>query len=617
MSVITRLLSSQVIGERNPLDDRWYGAGTQLSLTGIKVDQANALKLSAVWACTRLLTACVSSLPVRVMQRRKGSPVIIDDHPASNCLSVWPSADMGPNTFRQASCPQQINAGNCFSEIVQTPDGPELYPIHYSRVTPARRKEDNALGWLVKNDNADPTPLMDDEVLHVRSQMTNDGIMGQGVIEHARETIGFGLALEREGAARFANAGRPDVVMIGGKFKNDEARTAYRNAWGERHQGYQNRGKLFMAPDEAKLEKLEYSAVDQQYIESCDLKTIDVCRWYGCPPHLIQHVLAGDVAKVETMGQAFVTYNLLPCWIVPWEEEAGRKLLGKKLLLQGYYISFDVDALMRGDSAARAAWYNVMVNQTSTMNPNEVRAREGMSNIGPDGDKYRAPLNMTTLDKLGQSLPKPPDGRLIKRPAPGGMEPEEGGDGETEALPAVPDAGLSALVGATLGALQGLQREVWGLRDIFGRRKRHKRPEQQMVPVLPPPVVPDGRLEAAKSAALDNLLDVARVMVRQELQAVASAAKHPDKFLGRVEEFYGKHRERMAASLRGPAAVLVSLGTAAQDLAGSVAGHCETAQDELLALTDCQPDQLESKVDSCLRKWDTRAQALVDNLTKG
>lgn len=569
MTLLGMLLSADAIGERNPYDDRWYGAGTQLSLTGIKVDQGNALKLSTVWACTRILSATIACLPVKVMRKVNGWPEEVVDHPVAWAIDQWPNDDMGAKTFRATATPQQINAGNCFAEIVRNRDRVEVWPIHHSRVTPVRRSQDGALAWSVKNDASEPTFLLDSDVLHVKSHMSWDGIMGMGVIEHARESIGFGLALEREGASRFANAGRPEVVIEGGKFANDDARQFYRTTWAERHVGYQNRGKPAMLPPDAKLHVLEFKATDQQYIETSHLKIEDICRWYGVPPHMVQHLLRATFSNIEWMGQDFVTYSLLP-WIGMWEEEINRKLLGEDALRQGYFARFDVDDLMRGDSTARANFYDKMVNQIGAMSPNDVRARESMPSLGPAGDKYRAPLNMTTLDKLGEAPPKPVDGKLIPRPKPGGQEEEPDDEGEQE----TEEGKLSAT----------------------------------------PPL--DARIELATDAALESLLDVARVMVRQEVQAVQSAAKHPEKFLGKVEEFYGKHRDRMVASLAKPAGVLAVLSAVPLAIDAAIGTHCTEATTALLAATECQPDQLEERVSTVLRKWDVRPQQLVDRITQ-
>jgi hypothetical protein len=42
--------------------------------------------------------------------------------------------------------------------------------------------------------------------------------------------------------------------------------------------------------------------------------------------------------------------------------------------------------------------------------------------------------------------------------------------------------------------------------------------------------------------------------------------------------------------------------------------HCNSALNELLGATECQPSQLEETVNAVLRKWDTRAGELIERI---
>jgi len=77
MSLLGMLLDASTIGNRNPFDDRYFNGGSKFALSGIKVDQDAALKLSTVWACTGLLSSAIACLPIQIIQRRKGSPVVV------------------------------------------------------------------------------------------------------------------------------------------------------------------------------------------------------------------------------------------------------------------------------------------------------------------------------------------------------------------------------------------------------------------------------------------------------------------------------------------------------------------------------------------------------------
>ena len=657
MTVLGMLLGSDIgfAGERNPLDDRWYGAGTQLSLTGIKVDQNTALNLSTCWACVSLFASSIGMLPMGIMRKRGQAYEPMENHPAYYGIHDEPNPDMGVMMYRSPKVIQQINAGNAFSEIERSKGGQvRFWPIHHSRVNPVRNK-DRSLWWQVKNDAEPDSFIPDTDMIHVASMMSHDGIMGKGVIAQARETIGFGLALEREGAARFANAGRPEVVIEGAAFENPEAREMYRNTWTERHVGYQNRGKPALLPKNSKIHVLEYSAVDQQYLESCKFAVEQICRWYRCPPHMVQHLDRATWANAEELAIEFVIYDLMP-WLVLWEDEFSRKVLTEDERRSGLRCRFMVEELLRGNSAARAAYLNTMVNQVGALNVNEARGREGLGSIGPQGDKYRCAVNMTTLDKLGETPPTP---------APVGRPPENNAEPQTDG------ASLMAFGGAMMSLVQSLRSEVRQL----AKRAKPRRKKADIVPPLalsaPDPRIEEAltaanematkmealrqaerdaserivaarreteevrlaaqvqsqmgldrireaneRMTIAKDAALANLLDVSRVIVRQEVQKIQAVAKRPAKFLADVEEFYGKHAARMTAMLDKPVDVLGVLTGRRLAIDLAIREHINKAQAELLTATECQPEQLEERVNAVLRRWDVRAEQLTNAIAK-
>ena len=63
------------------------------------------------------------------------------------------------------------------------------------------------------------------------------------------------------------------------------------------------------------------------------------------------------------------------------------------------YTRFNANALMRGDSVARANYYRLMLT-AGVMSVNEVRALEEMESIGDEGDEHLVQINLTTLERM-------------------------------------------------------------------------------------------------------------------------------------------------------------------------------------------------------------------------
>jgi HK97 family phage portal protein len=109
--------------------------------------------------------------------------------------------------------------------------------------------------------------------------------------------------------------------------------------------------------------------------------------------------------NIEHQGIEFVTNTMRP-WCVRWEMELNRKLLREDE--KGiYYTKFNLEGLLRGDSAARAAFYNTAVT-LGILTRNEVRELEDRNPlIGLD--EPLTPLNLndkqeSTMSEIKMNL---------------------------------------------------------------------------------------------------------------------------------------------------------------------------------------------------------------------
>lgn len=379
--------------------DFWFRPIGAKTSAGMVVTDDIANTYSAVWAATQLLTAAGSSLPLDVKRRVNADTKETDrDHAVHVALHYSPNPEMGSMGFRSLMLDWQINQGNAYAEIAWSDDGGEvhLWPIHPSRVK-AKRTKDGEMYYEVKNDGEEkPTILLPEEMLHIRGIKSKDGISGVGVIQNARESIGFGLAVERQGADYFANAGRPSVVISGGKFEDEKAKKFYRQTWAEKHTGIGNNGKPMMLPPEATITTMQFNAEDSQFLETREHNVEVIARWYGVPPHMIGDLRRATFSNIEHLGISFVVYSLLP-WLKLWEEEIGRKLLWPES--RDLSAKHNANALLRGDTAGRAAFYTALFN-IGVLSPNDIRKREDMNPFA-EGDKRFVPLAMGELGAIG------------------------------------------------------------------------------------------------------------------------------------------------------------------------------------------------------------------------
>src|SRR5690606_21385187 len=141
---------------------------------------------------------------------------------------------------------------------------------------------------------------------------------------------------------------------------------------------------------------------DAQMIDSRKLSVTEMARWLRVPPHKLYDLERATFSNIEHMSIEFVTDALLP-WINRLEQEANTKLFG--FGSQGrLFTKLNVKALLRGDTAAQAAFMQQMIDR-GVFSINDAREYLDMNPIGTDGDKRFVPLNMQLLEKAGEEPP--------------------------------------------------------------------------------------------------------------------------------------------------------------------------------------------------------------------
>jgi HK97 family phage portal protein len=149
-----------------------------------------------------------------------------------------------------------------------------------------------------------------------------------------------------------------------------------------------------------KAHELSQSNEAAQMLESRQFAVTEICRVFRVPPHMVQDLSRSTYSNIEVQGTEFVQHCLLP-HLKRWEAAISRDLIEDD---ETYFAEHNVNGLLRGDHASRAAFY-VSALQNGWMTINEIREAENLNPIGAAGDQHFVQLNMTTLDKIGQGPP--------------------------------------------------------------------------------------------------------------------------------------------------------------------------------------------------------------------
>ena len=369
---------------------------------GITVNNTTAMRMVTVYACVRIISESMASLPLKVYQRtgtdrgKKEAPT----HPLYRLLHDAPNADMTAMQLRETLQAHILTWGNGYAYIVRDQMGSpaEIYPLMPNVTRCERTPGGTELVYITRLPTGEERRLRPESVLHIRG-LGWDGLTGYSPIHMAREAIGMGLAAEEFGARMYAQGTHLGGVVQHPEALSDEAYRRLKTSMTEQYQGLGKSHLLLILEEGAKFEKIGIPPNEAQWLDARRFQMQEISRLYRVPPHMLADLERATHTNIEHQGLEFVTQTLRP-WLVRWEQAIQQRLLGDG----NYFAEHVVEGLLRGDIQSRYNAYSIG-RQNGWLSADEIRALENMNPL-PDGhgEEYWQPLNMGVV---GQEPPPP------------------------------------------------------------------------------------------------------------------------------------------------------------------------------------------------------------------
>jgi HK97 family phage portal protein len=319
-------------------------------------------------------------------------------HPLHDVLVYSPNQYQTSFEWREMMGAHFALRGACYSEKIGTGGRAvsALVPLHPDRVTPFRAP-DGKLAFEYLEQNGASRIILQSEMhwMHLLP-LGGDPTKPFSPIALAREAIGLSMATEEHAARLFSNGARPGGILKSKSHLNPEGAKRLKDSWNEIHGGLRNSNKVAVLEDGLEWQALGMTSEDAQFIETRGLQLAEIGRIFGVPAHKFGDLARSTNNNIEHQGIEFVTDTVRP-GAVRWEQAMQRDLFyGKRT----HCAAFDLDGLMRGDSAARSAYFGSML-QNGVMSRNEVRVEEGRNRSGADGmDDFTVQTNMALIQLL-------------------------------------------------------------------------------------------------------------------------------------------------------------------------------------------------------------------------
>jgi len=164
--------------------------------------------------------------------------------------------------------------------------------------------------------------------------------------------------------------------------------------WEQEYMGSGNAHKVAILGGGFNYQPIAVPLDQLQYIQVKKFSSEEIARIFQVPPAMIG--LEGNTAysNYEQQVLQFFQGCVLP-WVRRIELEVERKLLNEEQNLQ---CRFNVDGLLRADSASRSEFYRTLL-ASGVFSINEVRAKEGLSPVD-GGDNHHIQINQIPLSSM-------------------------------------------------------------------------------------------------------------------------------------------------------------------------------------------------------------------------
>ncbi|MFS9219478.1 phage portal protein [Streptococcus sanguinis] len=407
MGILERLGLKRQRGEpKNKYEGNDFSLLFGRTTSGKTVNERTALQTTAVYACVRILSETIASLPLHVYRYTEGGKAKDTEHVLYTLLHDEPNPDMTSFVFRETLMSHLLIWGNAYAQILRDRSGQVigLYPLLPDQMS-VHRSEKGKL-YYVYNRYEEDNPnfqekgsivLSQEEVLHIPG-LGFDGLIGYSPIALAKNAVGMTLACEEYGASFFGNGANPGGVLEHPGILKDPGKV--RDSWNSVYQGTRNAHKVAVLEEGMSYKQIGIPPEEAQFLETRKFQINEIARLFRIPPHMVGDLEKSSFSNIEQQSLEFVKYTLDP-WVVRFEQA-----LKKSLLLpeekKTHFIKFNVDGLLRGDYQSRMNGYAIG-RQNGWLSTNDIRELEELNPIPPEegGDLYLINGNMTKLKDAG------------------------------------------------------------------------------------------------------------------------------------------------------------------------------------------------------------------------
>lgn len=382
-----------------------FGGGRTTS--GVHITAYNAMAVPAVYSAIGIISDALAQLPLTVLRRTERGSEEAREHPLYQVLKTRPNRRQNSFTFRKQVQSHVLGWGNGYAEIQRNGRGQTvgLWPLLPDR-TQAELRDDGSGSVVVRTTIRNrQVELPQEDVVHIMGY-SHDGVVGLSPIDLARESIGLAKATQEFGSRFFGAGGQSGGLLSLPPGASQDALRNVKKVFREQ-QKFEESHLVKVLPDGVTYKETTIPPDNAQFLQTRGFQVEEIARLYRVPLHMMQsHAKSTSWGSgLEQMFIAFIQTTLQP-WLQPWEQELNWKLFTEEERAAGYYVKFNLAALLRGDATARAAFYESAIH-AGWMKRSEARELEDMNKIDGIDDQPVPDMRSPVIPLQRPEKPQP------------------------------------------------------------------------------------------------------------------------------------------------------------------------------------------------------------------
>lgn len=366
-----------------------------------------AMKLSAAYRCTSILSGTIASLPLIVKRKKNGYFSPDEENELYRLLTRMPNRRMNIFEFMRNMVMQIINQGNAYIVIKRKfGDVSELVlcannTVTYDKLNDVYIISDpyNRLYGRFESYN----------IIHLRNNSLDGGYTGVSTITYASRILSIAASADNQNLHTFQNGSKVKGIVSGVK---ETARGLVGAGMtdnqlsdvGDRIENQLNSGRdIVPVPGDVSFHQLSINPIDAQILGTKELCVLDTCRFYGVHPDKVFAGQPTNYKASEMSNVDFLTDTLQPI-LKQIEAEFNCKLIPDSVA-HLYKISFDLAYLYQTDLITQATYLKTM-EEAGVFSVNEARKRADQPPV-EGGDRVYISCNVQSIDEAYQKVELP------------------------------------------------------------------------------------------------------------------------------------------------------------------------------------------------------------------